>query len=783
MPRKILILANHYNTLRIFRRELLEELHRQGHELVVSVPPCDAENREILEGYGCRLIPTPEMERRGMNPVKDLRLLARYRTILRDEKPDIVISYTIKPNIYGGLACRLSGIPFFANVTGLGSAFQPGNEHVRRLVSFLYRISLRRAQGVFFENKGNLHTLVQAGIIREEQSVLMPGAGVNLEAFAPAPYPADKESVRFLFVGRIMQEKGVDELFAAIKRLKPLYPHAQFDFIGWYEDSYQQQVEQLQAEGLIQFHGFQPEVRPYIEACHCIVLPSWHEGMSNTLLEGAAMARPLITSRIYGCMEAVNEGCSGYLCEKQDTADLADKLEAFICLPWESRRDMGLAGRQHVENYFNKRDVVRKTIDSLHLSSTDLVAATQSHEATDEHSQQPEGLSLGDEGDSRRSRKILFTCTDLMTVQFLLPHIVHQYQQGHHVELLCSNVGNRVEDIIEQLRQEGGIKVHVVSLRRSPASLMNIKGYFELKDFLRKNHFDLIVTNEPVMGVATRLAARKHRPGTRVIYTVHGFHFYRGAHPLAHGFFKAVETFMARYTDVIVTINAEDYQAALNFKKVQPALSCHMIHGVGADLNKFHPFTEEEKLAQRKKEGFGREDILMIFAGELNANKNQQLLIRGMVELRQRYPHAKLLLAGKGDSLPELKELVIKLQLQDTVFFLGYRKDIHRVIGMCDIGVSSSIREGLGLNMIESMACGLPIICSDNRAHRELIDGGKSGCMFRLNSSEAFAGAFVELMEYRDAGAIMQHNVIYSNIFSLERAVEHYGSIISRNLS
>ncbi len=367
MPEKILILANHYNTLRIFRRELLEELHRLGHELVVSIPPCDEENQSILEGYGCRIISTTEMERRGMNPVKDLSLLQRYGQMIKAEKPNLVIAYTIKPNIYGGLASQWMKVPFFANVTGLGSAFQPGHEKVRKLVSALYRISLRKAKGIFFENQGNIDTLVESNIIRKEQAILMPGAGVNLQAFTPASYPDETNGIRFLFVGRIMQEKGVDELFEAIRSIKPRYPMAYFDFIGWYEDAYQQQVEQLQEEGLIHFHGFQSEVRPYIESCHCIILPSWHEGMSNTLLEGAAMARPIITSHIHGCMEAVEDGISGFLCEKQNSADLVSKLESFLQLPLQSKQSMGLAGRRHVTRYFDKKDVVKATIKRIKI--------------------------------------------------------------------------------------------------------------------------------------------------------------------------------------------------------------------------------------------------------------------------------------------------------------------------------------------------------------------------------------------------------------------------------
>lgn len=362
---KILILSNHYNTLRIFRRELLEAMCRMGHEVVVSIPPCDTPNIHQLESYGCRVVLTPGMNRRGYNPAQDLLLLRRYISLMRQEKPDKVVAYTIKPNIYGGMACKYLQIPFYANITGLGSAFQTGKCLMRLLVSSLYRFSLNRAKIVFFENKGNLATLADSGIIRHEQAVLMPGAGVNLALFTASPYPDDNDDIRFLFVGRIMKEKGIEELFSAIRMIHPKYPQASFDFIGWYEDAYQAQVEQLQNEGLIRFHGFQSEVRPYIERCHCIVLPSWHEGMSNTLLEGAAMARPLITSNIYGCKEAVDDGVSGFLTIKQDVQSLSQQLERFILLPWEKKKNMGLVGRCLMESKFDKKDVVSSTIKYL----------------------------------------------------------------------------------------------------------------------------------------------------------------------------------------------------------------------------------------------------------------------------------------------------------------------------------------------------------------------------------------------------------------------------------
>lgn len=363
----ILILANHYNTLRIFRRELLQKLCELGHQVLVALPPCDEENQGILERYGCEVLWTPELDRRGLNPWHDLKLLCRYRRLIRENHPDQVIAYTIKPNIYGGIACRLTGTLFSANVTGLGSTFQKEGL-MKKLVSSLYKLALSRAQHVFFENQGNLKSLVVAGIVSPSQAVLMPGAGVNLQEFAPAPYPSDVEGTRFLFVGRIMQEKGVDELFTAIRRVKSVCPDSHFDFIGWYEDSYQSQVEEMQQNGLITYHGFCPEVRPYMEGAHCVILPSWHEGMSNTLLEGAAMARPLITNRIHGCMEAVIDRESGLLVTKKDTDDLTEKILAFVDLPWERKRDMGLKGRELMESVFDKKIVVKRTLQVLNLT-------------------------------------------------------------------------------------------------------------------------------------------------------------------------------------------------------------------------------------------------------------------------------------------------------------------------------------------------------------------------------------------------------------------------------
>ena len=363
---KILILANHYNTLRIFRRELIKKLAELGNEVIISIPPAEKQEIDTLESYGSKVIIT-DMERRGMNPVKDISLLNRYKKLLKEVKPDKVITYTIKPNIYGSMACKSLKIPHYCNVTGLGSAFMADGGLMRKLVSMMYKFSMNKAVKIFFENVGNRDTLVNENIVRAEQTVVMAGAGVNLDEFAFCEYPEDDGAVHFLNVGRIMREKGMDELFYAIKKIKKEYPNTTFDFIGWYEDNYKETVEKMQSENLIAFHGFQSDVTPFIKKANCIVHPSYHEGMSNTLLESCSMGRPIITSNIHGCLEAVEDGKNGYLCNVKDGEDLYCKIKQFIELPYEKRKEMGRYARKFVEMNFDKNDVVNKTIKEIGL--------------------------------------------------------------------------------------------------------------------------------------------------------------------------------------------------------------------------------------------------------------------------------------------------------------------------------------------------------------------------------------------------------------------------------
>lgn len=354
---KILILTNHSYMFWQFRRELTEELLKK-HRVFLCMPFVGHE--EDFAAMGAECIPA-DLERRGKNPLKDLELFLAYRSVMKKVRPHLVLTYSIKPNIYGGLACRMAGIPYFACVQGLGTAFQ--SRHLAGAVSFLYRRGLRGAEKVFFENRADAAEFASRGIVDVKRQVILPGAGVNLDYYACLSYPRN-EKFHFLYLGRIMREKGVDELFAALRLLRGDFV---LDLAGFYEEDYGDRVRRLEKEGLAVFHGFQEDPRPLYAMADCVVMPSYHEGMSNVNLEAAASGRPLITSDIPGCREAVEEGVTGLLTRKGSTQALALAMQDMMDRSPEAREAMGLAGRRKMEKEFDRQDVIRAVLEAMEL--------------------------------------------------------------------------------------------------------------------------------------------------------------------------------------------------------------------------------------------------------------------------------------------------------------------------------------------------------------------------------------------------------------------------------
>lgn len=354
---RILILANYDLGLYKFRKELIEELLDQGHEVYISLP--DGDLVRPFEKMGCTFIDTP-VDRRGINPKTDFGLFQHYRKMMKEVNPDLVITYTIKPNIYGGIVARLTGKQYAVNITGLGTAFE-NSGLIRTVVVNLYKVALKKAKVIFFENSSNREELLSFHCCDREKTVVLNGAGVNTETYAYQPYPHN-DVVKFLFVGRVMKEKGIDELFSAMQRLVEEGQKCFLDVVGPFEENYKEKLEEYEKAGWLKYHGYQENVIPFISACDCFVLPSYHEGMANTNLECASSGRPIITSNISGCKEAVVEG-SGLLCEPKNVESLYEAMKKMIQA--DNREEMGIVGRNHMQDVFDKKKVVADTINAL----------------------------------------------------------------------------------------------------------------------------------------------------------------------------------------------------------------------------------------------------------------------------------------------------------------------------------------------------------------------------------------------------------------------------------
>ena len=352
----VLILANSSAGLYDFRNDLVKAL-LEKHRVVVSLP--DTVKTDLLAAEGCEVVHT-EINRRGINPKQDLGLVLSYRKLFREVKPDLVLTYTIKPNIYGGFLCRLMGIPYITTITGLGSAFQKTGVFLQ-LIRTLYRAGLKKAACVFFQNGENERLFTETGLLSGKHR-LVAGSGVNLSDFKPQPYPKDGKC-EFLFVGRVMREKGIAELIEAAREL-----HSEsvvFSLIGYCDEDWQEELDALEKEGVIVQKGFHTDMEAQYGLCSAVCMPTWHEGMSNVLMEAAACARPCIASDIPGCREIFEEGKTGFGFEAKNADSLKEALRRFIALSPEQREQMGYAARKRMEEHFDRKKVTGAYLEEI----------------------------------------------------------------------------------------------------------------------------------------------------------------------------------------------------------------------------------------------------------------------------------------------------------------------------------------------------------------------------------------------------------------------------------
>lgn len=351
--KKLLIIANSDSAIYKFRSELIIELAKTF-KIGIVVP--FGEYMKEIENSNYNFFDI-RVNRHGLNPIEDLKLLYNYNRVIRKFKPDVALLYTVKPNIYGSIACSMNKIPCLCNITGLGTAVEtPG--FLQKLLILMYRYAMRKEHTIFFQNEHGREFFREYNIGREEQYYMLPGSGVNLERFQPMPYPTG-DTVKYLFVARIIKEKGIEEFLSVAKRFHAEGRNAEFHICGKCEQDYENLLSELHEEGVIVYHGLVKDMRSMYEMASCVVLPSYYpEGQSNVLLEGAASCRVLITTNHPGCREAVDDGLTGYLVNKADADNLYVKILKIYEMTKEQREAMGQAGRKKIEKEFDRQIVI-----------------------------------------------------------------------------------------------------------------------------------------------------------------------------------------------------------------------------------------------------------------------------------------------------------------------------------------------------------------------------------------------------------------------------------------
>ena len=372
MSKKILISINTTWNLLNFRAGLINGLISSGFEIIAVAPP-DKYVAE-LELLGCRFV-NLEMDNQGTSPVLDLLLLWRYWQLLKREKPDLCLFYTVKPNVYGSLASGFCNIPFINNVSGLGSVFiQDGL--LWRFVSALYRLAFRNSKRVFFQNRDDLGLFLKNKLVKVELTGVLPGSGINLHRFThvdDADLKPRTSQFRFLLIARMLKDKGVVEFVNAAQLLKESGVKAEFCLLGFLDVENpaaisSEQMKQWTDQGFVKYLGTSNDVREHIAMADCIVLPSYREGTPRTLLEAAAMAKPIITTDVVGCKEVVEHGVNGFLCEVKNAEDLALKMKEMLFLSEDQRKLMGQNGRIKMEKEFDEQIVIHKYLKAIDLA-------------------------------------------------------------------------------------------------------------------------------------------------------------------------------------------------------------------------------------------------------------------------------------------------------------------------------------------------------------------------------------------------------------------------------
>lgn len=354
--KKVLFMVNRDFVLYNFRIELVEALLKENYEVYICLPY--GEKVELMTAMGCKFLPVA-IDKRGTNPFRDLKLIQEYRKIFREVKPDMILTYTTKVNIYAGILAGKMKIPYLMNISGLGTAVEY-ESMLQKVMLRMYKMAAKNAKCLFFQNKENLE-FFEKHHMYDGKWKMLPGSGVNVERFHLMDYPEEKDGIHFLFIARVIKEKGIEEYLAAAKVIRKEYPNTFFHVLGPCDGEYETMLKEYEEQNMIQYHGMIQDTREFLAKAHCTIHPSYYpEGMSNVCLESAACGRPVITTDRSGCRETVEDGVTGYIFPQKDREALIGKIREFLELRHEEKKKMGLAGRRKMVEEFDRGIVVEE---------------------------------------------------------------------------------------------------------------------------------------------------------------------------------------------------------------------------------------------------------------------------------------------------------------------------------------------------------------------------------------------------------------------------------------
>ena len=359
----IALLTNNDDDVYCFRKELIEALIAEGYEMLISCP--DGPKFELMKDIPY-IYDNPDIDRRGTNPVKDFGLMMHYRKLFKQYKPAVVLTYTAKPNVYASIAAHQLGIPVINNLTGLGSVVNETGL-MKSFIMWLFKLAYRKSACMMFQNETNMQVAIGQGMVKGKYR-LIPGSGVDTDRYPLQPYPDGGDGktgapVVFNYIGRILHDKGVDDYIEAAKRIKNDYPQTEFNMLGFIEPTeihYEQDLKELEEQGIVVYRGSQKDVKPFIARAHATIHPSTYgEGMSNVLLESASSGRFLITTNNPGCQETVEDDKTGYIYQGGNVDALVHKIERFLALPNSQRKMAGELGRERMVELFSRKIVIK----------------------------------------------------------------------------------------------------------------------------------------------------------------------------------------------------------------------------------------------------------------------------------------------------------------------------------------------------------------------------------------------------------------------------------------